>query len=132
MPGPVAGMFFYLYLIVDILDTKWKQLDRTDPKKLRVSQSDIYQMLAYGHSYTTAQQKPQLVLLYPHHADLNGPEGVLRQWSVTGSDLPLSIATVDISKDRSASDWVEFFSNVAPNHKPVVFGSSERSDGNQI
>jgi 5-methylcytosine-specific restriction enzyme subunit McrC len=115
-----------------ILDTKWKQLDRTDPKKLRVSQSDIYQMLAYGHSYTTAQQKPQLVLLYPHHADLNEPEGVLRQWSVTGSDLPLSIATVDISKDRSASDWVEFFSNVAPNHKPVVFGSSERSDGDQI
>ena len=104
-----------------ILDTKWKQLDRTDPKRLGVSQSDIYQMLAYGHSYTTAQQKPRLVLLYPHNADLSEPEGVLRQWSVTGSDLPLSIATVDISKDRPGADWVEFFSHIAPNRKPVVF-----------
>lgn len=105
-----------------ILDTKWKQLDRKDPKKLGVSQSDIYQMLAYGHSYTTAEQKPRLVLLYPHHADLDEPEGVLRNWGVMGSDLPLSIATVDISKDRSASDWVKFFGEVAPRRKSVVFG----------
>lgn len=97
-----------------ILDTKWKQLDPTDPQKLGVAQADIYQMLAYGHSYSTHGAQPKLILLYPLHAGLGDQEGVLRQWSVTGSNLPLTIATVDISKRRTPAEWKELLANIAP------------------
>ncbi|SMX43799.1 McrC family protein [Ruegeria arenilitoris] len=97
-----------------IIDTKWKQLDTGDTQKLGIAQSDIYQMLAYGHSYAANGARPRLVLLYPHHAALRRSEGVLRRWSVTGSELPLTIATVDISKRRSPVRWRELFEQIAP------------------
>jgi 5-methylcytosine-specific restriction enzyme subunit McrC len=102
-----------------IIDTKWKQLDPHDPK-LGVDQGDVYQMLAYGHSYSTGPIRPRLVLLYPHHQKLERSEGVLRQWAVTGSELPLSIATVDISTRRTPEQWQAFFAQVAPNPVPQV------------
>ena len=94
-----------------IIDTKWKQLDPND-KKLGVVQGDIYQMLANGHSYTTGSIRPRLVLLYPHHSKLEQAEGVLRNWAVTGSELPLSIATVDISTRRTPEQWQSFFGQI--------------------
>lgn len=97
-----------------ILDTKWKQLDPADPQKLGVAQSDIYQMLAYGHSYSKHGARPRLVLLYPLHAGLGDKEGILRNWSVTGSNLPLTIASVDISKRHTPMQWKELFSKIAP------------------
>lgn len=97
-----------------IIDTKWKQLDPTDTQRLGVAQPDIYQMLAYGHSYATDGAMPRLVLLYPHHAALGKSEGVLRQWSVTGSEIPLTIATVDITKRRSPEQWRDLFEQIAP------------------
>ena len=55
---------------VAILDTKWKLIDESkiyengvnDPKS-SISQSDMYQMFAYGHKYLGGKGK--LVLIYP-------------------------------------------------------------------
>jgi 5-methylcytosine-specific restriction enzyme subunit McrC len=51
--------------IVFIADTKWKLLDASD-SKYGVSQTDIYQMLAYGTQYNCQR----LALVYPAHSDL--------------------------------------------------------------
>ena len=106
-----------------IIDTKWKQLDSGDTRKLGVAQSDIYQMLAYGHSYGTSGARPKLVLLYPHHATLEKSEGVQRCWSVTGSELPLTIATVDITKRRTPEQWLQLFAQIAPRISAGVRGT---------
>ena len=100
-----------------IIDTKWKQLDPLDAK-LGVDQGDVYQMLAYGHSYSAGYTRPRLVLLYPHHTKLERAEGVLREWAVTGSELPLSIATVDVSKRRTAEHWQALFGQIAQRPAP--------------
>ncbi|PRY21277.1 5-methylcytosine-specific restriction enzyme subunit McrC [Aliiruegeria haliotis] len=92
-----------------IVDTKWKKLDPTDPVKLGVAQSDVYQMLAYGHVYSAHGATPRLILLYPHHAGLGAVEGIQRAWKITGSNIPLDVATVDISKRRSPERWKSFF-----------------------
>lgn len=105
-----------------IIDTKWKQLDTGDPQKLGVAQSDIYQMLAYGHSYATNGARPRLVLMYPHHAALGKSEGVLRRWCVAGSELPLTIASVDISKRRSPEEWRELLKMFVPEPTTAVYG----------
>jgi len=77
-----------------IIDTKWKRLSRRiDDPKQGVSQSDVYQMMAYGRLYGCAE----LMLLYPHHAALTCAEGVLSRLRIQGSDDHLSTATVDVS-----------------------------------
>ncbi|MCY4206758.1 MAG: McrC family protein [Roseovarius sp.] len=102
-----------------IIDTKWKRLNPADKKRLAVAQSDIYQMMAYGHRYATCESRPRLVLLYPHHEALREPEGVLRQWTVKGSGLPLAIATVDISKRRAPEQWRDLFEQIGPRPTPA-------------
>ena len=54
-----------------ILDTKWKLIDQdakydngNEDKKSKISQSDMYQMFAYGHKYLK-EGKGKLVLIYP-------------------------------------------------------------------
>jgi 5-methylcytosine-specific restriction enzyme subunit McrC len=47
-----------------LLDTKWKRLSSTDTEnKYGLSQSDFYQMFAYGHNYLPG--KGDMVLIYP-------------------------------------------------------------------
>jgi 5-methylcytosine-specific restriction enzyme subunit McrC len=77
-----------------IIDTKWKRLSaRIDDPKQGVSQADVYQMMAYGRLYECSQ----LMLLYPHHADLRQAEGVVSRHSVSRSQDKLVTATIDIS-----------------------------------
>ena len=46
-----------------ILDTKWKQIDQNKPdKNYLISQSDMYQLYAYGKKY---ENNPALFLIYP-------------------------------------------------------------------
>lgn len=79
--------------IVHIIDTKWKRISsRVDDPKQGVSQSDVYQMMAYGHLYNSAR----LTLLYPHHSGLGEDEGVQGRYQVTGHDMFLETATIDI------------------------------------
>ena len=48
-----------------IIDTKWKQLKRAELRE-GVGSADAYQM----HAYATQYAAPEVVLLYPHHAEL--------------------------------------------------------------
>lgn len=55
-----------------IIDTKWKQLAKTNSRDSKstelkdvVSQADFYQMYAYANSYDS----PDVILLYPHYKD---------------------------------------------------------------
>lgn len=81
--------------VVKIIDTKWKRIAaRMDDHKQGVSQGDVYQMMAYGQLYKC----DGLTLLYPHHADMNGGEGVQARHVVTGSSNRLEAATIDISR----------------------------------
>ena len=53
-----------------ILDTKWKRVDaRTPEKNYDLSQSDFYQLFAYGHKYRD-EGVPRLVLIYPYWSGL--------------------------------------------------------------
>ena len=54
-----------------ILDTKWKRVDARKPKKnYDLSQSDFYQLFAYGHKYRTDTSVPKLVLIFPYWSGL--------------------------------------------------------------
>ncbi len=75
-----------------VVDTKWKVLNEEDDRLLGVSQADVYQMLAYSQAYDACR----LVLLYPWHEKLGEP-GIHRRWTVSGTDIPFEIASVDVS-----------------------------------
>ena len=56
-----------------ILDTKWKRVDSRKPEKnYDLSQSDFYQLFAYGHKYRINTGPPTLVLIYPYWSGLTG------------------------------------------------------------
>lgn len=82
-----------------IIDTKWKKLvsPEQDPK-CGVSQADVYQVMAYSHLYDC----PNVVLLYPHQAQLPAP-GSVKNLSIksAGAAERLSIATFDLSASRT-------------------------------
>jgi 5-methylcytosine-specific restriction enzyme subunit McrC len=78
-----------------LIDTKWKRLAGTidDPKR-GISQSDVYQTMAYAQIYRVKH----LMLLYPHHAQLGKDEGVVCEYKVTGTEeVRLSIATIGLT-----------------------------------
>ena len=82
-------------IVVDddiVIDTKWKRLNPSLPR-LGVSESDVYQLLAYSQAYRARR----LVLLYPRHEDL-GQAAICRSWRVYGTSTKFDIATVDIRK----------------------------------
>jgi len=80
--------------VVHVIDTKWKRISpRIEDQKQGVSQSDVYQMMAYGQVYRCGQ----LTLLYPHHSGLQTGPGLLGSFRVEGSEHRLFIASVDIA-----------------------------------
>jgi 5-methylcytosine-specific restriction enzyme subunit McrC len=79
---------------VMVIDTKWKQLAAIDDSKRGVSQSDVYQMMAYAQIYRVKH----LMLLYPHHNELGKDEGVICDYRITGAEeVRLSIATISLA-----------------------------------
>ena len=86
-------------IVVDddiVIDTKWKRLDASQTT-LGVSESDVYQMLAYSRAYRARR----LVLLYPWHEDLQRAR-ICRSWHVYGTSTTFDVATVDIRKPEEA------------------------------
>lgn len=82
--------------IVHVIDTKWKRISsRIDDPKQGVSQSDIYQMMAYAHLY----RAPRLTLLYPHHGQLSRGAGIQGQFWITDRATALETASIDVSTD---------------------------------
>ncbi len=83
---------------VHIIDTKWKRLVSADVDTKRgVSQSDVYQMLAYGQVY----EAKRLTLLYPHHRGLGQEPGVIGTFTMPQTGVKLEIATVDVAQLKS-------------------------------
>jgi 5-methylcytosine-specific restriction enzyme subunit McrC len=52
-----------------VLDTKWKSIRGNERQVSQVSQSDLYQLYAYGQRYVGTKGKVKLGLIYPQTAD---------------------------------------------------------------
>ena len=78
-----------------VLDTKWKRLNGADRTiKYGLSQSDFYQLYAYGQKYLKGQG--EMVLIYPFWADFQQP---LAQFDF-GSELKLHALPFDLDEER--------------------------------
>lgn len=78
-----------------IIDTKWKRMTpRIDDPKQGVSQADVYQLMAYGRLYDCSN----VMLLYPHHADLPA-DPIQQRYSIVASDAyeKLIVATLSLA-----------------------------------
>lgn len=75
-----------------VLDSKYKVLNR-DEQKLGVSESDLYQMLAYIQRYRC----PRIVLVYPQTAGMAEP--ICQTFTIHGSPAVVDVATVDLTTD---------------------------------
>jgi 5-methylcytosine-specific restriction enzyme subunit McrC len=84
-----------------VIDTKWKRLNgQLDDPKQGVGQADVYQMMAYGRIYRCRH----LMLLYPHHALMRRPEGIIAHHRINETEDFLAIATIDVSTARGVQD----------------------------
>ena len=55
-----------------VADTKWKIINQNLPStNYNISQSDMYQLFAYGKKYQINNGNTHLILIYPNHADFN-------------------------------------------------------------
>lgn len=86
-----------------LLDAKYKHLNDRD-RKLGVTESDFYQMTAYGHRYDC----PSVVLLYPQTAALSQP---LREvFQIQNSNTSVQVATIDLRQDlRQVNHLIQQF-----------------------
>lgn len=77
---------------VQVIDTKWKMIGlNPEDRKRGVSQSDVYQMMAYARLYACRE----VMLLYPHHAGLGADALDARYGMLPGAER-LHIASVDL------------------------------------
>ncbi|AML51749.1 McrC family protein [Falsihalocynthiibacter arcticus] len=80
--------------VTHVIDAKWKRISsQIDDPKLGVSQSDVYQMMAYAQLYGA----PRLTLLYPHHPGLGSEELVHARHRITGCETILETASIDVA-----------------------------------
>jgi 5-methylcytosine-specific restriction enzyme subunit McrC len=83
---------------VMVIDTKWKLIGRNpEDKKRGVSQSDVYQMMAYARLYHCRE----VMLLYPQHASL-GAKPLDTGYTMLEGDERLRIASVDLVAGKEA------------------------------
>jgi 5-methylcytosine-specific restriction enzyme subunit McrC len=84
--------------VVMVIDTKWKLIGRNpEDKKRGVSQSDVYQMMAYARLYRCRE----VMLLYPHHGGLDGAT-LAAGYGMMEGDERLRIASVDLVAGKGA------------------------------
>jgi 5-methylcytosine-specific restriction enzyme subunit McrC len=98
---------------VMVIDTKWKRLaGPIDDPRRGVSQSDVYQTMAYAQIYRVKH----LMLLYPHHAQLGKDEGVVCEYKIAGmEEVRLSVATIGLTDlDRISSRIKSLIAAVGP------------------
>ena len=99
--------------LVCILDTKWKLLDQAKKNgsdKYGLSQSDFYQMFAYGHKYLGS--KGTLVLIYPKQGDdRTGFTKVIEKPFKLDEHLKLYVVPFDLDKSAQNRIDLEFIFN---------------------
>lgn len=84
-----------------VLDTKWKLLDQAlggTKDKYGLSQSDFYQLFAYGHRYLPAEG--QMLLIYPMTHRFQQPLPVFTY----SRHLHLRVVPFDLQNDRLVED----------------------------
>lgn len=80
-----------------ILDTKWKRVNAAKPgKNYDLSQSDFYQLFAYGHKYRNGTGVPKLALIYPYWSGLTDALPVFDY----GDGMLLWALPFDLDEDR--------------------------------
>jgi 5-methylcytosine-specific restriction enzyme subunit McrC len=80
-----------------ILDTKWKRVNaRKAETNYDLSQSDFYQLFAYGHKYRHGSGVSKLVLIYPYWSGLEEALPVFDY----GNGMNLWVLPFDLDKDR--------------------------------
>jgi len=90
-------------IVTHVIDTKWKRISsRIDDPKQGVSQSDVYQMMAYAQLY----RAPRLTLLYPHHPGLGSEELVHARHRITGRETILETASIDVANGENVLDRI--------------------------
>jgi 5-methylcytosine-specific restriction enzyme subunit McrC len=78
-----------------VLDTKWKRLDAAErDKKYGLSQSDFYQLFAYGQKYLNGNGR--MALIYPRDAGFQTP---LQPFDM-GGGLVLEVLPFDLDEER--------------------------------
>ncbi len=89
--------------VIHVIDTKWKRISsRIDDPKQGVSQSDVYQMMAYAQLYSA----PRLTLLYPHHPGLGNEDAIHARHRITGHDTLLETASIDVANGKTVLDGI--------------------------
>lgn len=79
-----------------ILDTKWKRVVASKREtKYDLSQSDFYQLFAYGHKYRKGIDAPRLALIYPRWSGL---EEALPEFDY-GGGMKLWVLPFDLDDD---------------------------------
>lgn len=86
-----------------IIDTKYKLLDEfSDDRKYGISQSDLYQMLAYAIRY----KKKQIVLIYPDDSGdfKEGPVKLVKEFTIkdefSNENITIQIIMIDVVSKR--------------------------------
>ena len=82
-----------------LADTKWKLLD-SKSKRYGLSQSDLYQLYAYGKKYTDCEK---LFLIYPKSEGFVSSQTVPFKYE---ENMPLQLLCFDCEKDRIIGSWV--------------------------
>ncbi|WP_448564111.1 McrC family protein [Thalassotalea ganghwensis] len=95
-----------------VLDTKWKLVSDTgkddEKAKYGLSQSDFYQMFAYGHKYLRGHG--ELFLIYPYHEDFQQPIQHAFNYD-DKAQLKLWVVPFDISSECAEIDRLKLPSN---------------------
>lgn len=88
-----------------VIDTKWKLIDSSNNQKnFDLSQSDIYQMFAYGHKYLSGNG--DLMLIYPKHERFALPLPYFK----LDNDLRLWVVPFCVESDKLLSgEWMDHF-----------------------
>lgn len=98
-----------------IFDTKWKLLDETkENHNYNISQSDMYQLYAYGKKYDLKNglpTEPKLVLLYPSNPNFQKP---LQDFIYEG-ELILSVMPFNLESCLSNDKEIEEFNRIMQN-----------------
>ncbi len=107
-------------IVVQIIDTKWKRIaSRIDAPKQGVSQSDIYQMMAYGQLYRCNR----LTLLYPHHATLSQNDGVHAAHRITGSSQQIETASINVGQNERLHERLQAIVGASGFGNPATHGT---------
>lgn len=88
-----------------VLDTKWKLLSMDRKDKYGLSQSDFYQLFAYGHKYLYG--KGDMMLIYPKTAAFSNPLPVFEY----GNELKLWVVPFDLDSEQinAPREFLTFF-----------------------